>query len=325
MTDTAPEPEAERETDHDSPWKNALEDWFAEFAHLLFPQIASEIDWNTEPVFLDKELQQISADADSGRRHADKLVKVRARDGNETWVLIHVEIQGEPEREFARRMYTYQYRIRDRYAIDVVSLAVLTDTRAGFRPDTYRYQRWGCELVFRFPVCKLIDWEACWDELARSDNLFALVVMAQLKAKRLRDGARRSDAKVQLIRLMYERNYSREQIQRLFTVIDWILQLPRALEPEFLRRVYEIEESKSMPYINTAERIGIEKGIAQGIEKGIEKGLAQGLNKGREESRCEIALNLIALGSLDDEQIAAATQLGLAEVRALRQQAGGQH
>lgn len=315
MTDTASEPEAERETDHDSPWKNALEDWFAEFAHLLFPQIASEIDWNTEPVFLDKELQQISAD--SGRRHADKLVKVRACDGSETWVLIHVEIQGEPEREFARRMYTYQYRIRDRYAIDVVSLAVLTDTRAGFRPDTYRYQRWGCELVFRFPVSKLIDWETRWDELVRSDNLFALVVMAQLKAKRLRDGARRSDAKVQLIRLMYERNYSREQIQRLFTVIDWILQLPRALEPEFLRRVYEIEESKSMPYINTAERIGIEKGLAQGLNKGREEG--------REESRCEIALNLIALGSLDDEQIAAATQLGLAEVRALRQQAGGQH
>ena len=80
-----------------------------------------------------------------------------------------------------------------------------------------------------------------------------------------------------------------------------------------------------MPYINTAERIGIEKGIAQGIEKGLAQGLNKGREEGREESRCEIALNLIALGSLDDEQIAAATQLGLAEVRALRQQADGQH
>lgn len=307
----------DRETDHDSPWKEALEDWFAEFVHLLFPEIADEIDWRAEPVFLDKELQQITADADSGRRHADKLAKVRAGDGSDTWVLIHVEVQGEPERDFALRMYTYQYRIRDRYGVDVVSLAVLTDTREGFRPDTFRYQRWGCELMFRFPVSKLIDWEVRWDELERSDNVFALVVMAQLRAKRLRDGAGRMDAKVQLIRLMYERNYSREQIQRLFTVIDWIIQLPRALEPEFLERIYDIEESNNMPYINTAERIGIEKGLLLGRQEGRQEG--------GQQSRLEIALNLIKLGSLDDKQIAAVTQLDLSEVLALRQQSGEKH
>ncbi|MCL1477826.1 MAG: hypothetical protein MH219_09940 [Marinobacter sp.] len=42
-----------------------------------------------------------------------------AQDGGETWVLIHVEVQGEPEDDFAERMYTYQYRLRDRYGVDV--------------------------------------------------------------------------------------------------------------------------------------------------------------------------------------------------------------
>lgn len=32
-------------------------------------------------------------------------------------MLIHVEVQGEPEDGFAERMYTYQYRLRDRYGI----------------------------------------------------------------------------------------------------------------------------------------------------------------------------------------------------------------
>lgn len=43
-----------------------------------------------------------------------KLIKVAALDGIETWVLIHVEVQGEPEDSFAERMFTYQYRLRDR-------------------------------------------------------------------------------------------------------------------------------------------------------------------------------------------------------------------
>lgn len=93
-------------------------------------------------------------------------------------MLIHVEVQGEPKEDFAERMYTYQYRLRDRYAMDVVSLAVLADTHKRFRPTTYHYQRWGCELTFTFPTAKLIDWEARWAVLENSDNVFALVVMA---------------------------------------------------------------------------------------------------------------------------------------------------
>ncbi|MCD1653040.1 hypothetical protein K8090_16835 [Halomonas meridiana] len=59
------------------------------------------------------------------------------------WVLIHVEVQGEPEVEFSERMFTYQYRLRDRYGMEVVSLAVLADTRKSFRPTTFHYERWG--------------------------------------------------------------------------------------------------------------------------------------------------------------------------------------
>lgn len=298
-TDTA------RPADHDSPWKMALEGYCQEFLGLLFPVIYAQVDWSKGYSFLDKELQQITADANSGRRYADKLIKVYARDGSETWVLIHVEVQGEVEDDFAERMYTYQYRLRDRYGMDVVSLAVLADTRESFRPTTFRYQRWGCELTFTFPTTKLIDWEACWSELEASDNVFALVVRAQVKAKRLKDGASRKDTKVALTRLLFERGYSREQIVRLFNIIDWMIQLPKGLEPEFLQAVYAIEEEMHMPYINTAERLGIEKGEKQGIEKG------------RLEAKQETAYNLIKLGVLSDEQIAEATGLTVAEVQGL--------
>ena len=314
-----------RRADHDSPWKMALESYFQEFLGLLFPVINEQVDWSKGYSFLDKELQQITPDADTGRRHADKLIKVHAKDGSETWVLIHVEVQGEPEKAFAERMYTYQYRLRDRYNMDVVSLAVLTDTRQNFRPTTFHYSRWGCELTFAFPTVKLIDWETHWADLETSNNVFALVVMAQVRAKRVKGGATRKDVKVALIRLLYERGYSRQQVVRLFTIIDWILQLPRALEPEFVQAIYAIQEEKHMPYVNTIERLGIEKGEKLGIEKGEKLGIEKGRQKERQEaeqraleSKRNAARKLIALTEMSDQLIAEIEELPVEEVERLR-------
>ena len=127
-------------SDHDSPWKEALERFFPEFLALLFPAIHAEIDWSKGVQFLDKEFQQIVREAKTTRRYADKLVGVTRRDGSAVWVLIHVEVQGEPETAFAERMYTYHYKIRDRYQVPVASLAVLADTDHGFRQQLYAYE-----------------------------------------------------------------------------------------------------------------------------------------------------------------------------------------
>lgn len=269
-----------RKTDHDSPWKRALDAYFEEFLDLLFPAIHIEVDWLQGYSFLDTELQQITADASSGRRYADKLIKVFAKDGAETWVLIHVEIQGEPEEDFAERMYTYQYRLRDRYQVDVVSLAVLADTRESFRPTRFSYQRWGCAVDFTFPVAKLIDWEQRWSELEASENAFALVVRAQIHAKRIKDGASRQQVKIGLVRLLYERGYSREQVVELFTIIDWMIQLPEGLEQGFVQRVFDIQEEKQMTYINTIERVQ----LRQAAEEGRQEGVQEGVQIGRQEA-----------------------------------------
>lgn len=284
----------QRQADYDSPWKMALDAYFKEFLELLFPTIHVQINWAHGYGFLDKELQQITANATSGRRYADKLIKVFAKDGQETWVLIHVEIQGEPEESFAQRMYTYNYRLRDRYQVDVVSLAVLADTRYSFRPTEFSYHRWGCKLNFTFPIFKLIDWESYWDKLESSNNVFALVVMAQIHAKRLKDGASLEQVKIGLIRLLYERGYSREQVVELFNIIDWMIKLPQGLEQSFVQKVYEIQEETQMAYINTVERY--ERRMA------VEEGLQIGLEKGRQEGRQEALQNLVQIkfGELPD-------------------------
>jgi len=72
-------------------------------------------------------LQQIARDAALGRRYGDKLVRVYQKNGQEAWVLMHIEVQGQRESNFARRMYTYNYCIFDRFDRQVVSLAILAD------------------------------------------------------------------------------------------------------------------------------------------------------------------------------------------------------
>ena len=111
---------------------------------------------------------------------------------------------------------------------------------------------------------KLLDWWGRWAELESSDNRFALVVMAQLEAKAGAAAKERKAAKYRLVRLMYERGFSRSDILELFRIIDWMIRLPDALEREFLTEVYAIEEAKKMPYVTSAERLGIEKGKLEG-------------------------------------------------------------
>ena len=57
----------------------------------------SEIDWTKGFDFLDSELQQVTREAETGKRIVDKLVKVYLRNGKENWILIHIEIQNQKE------------------------------------------------------------------------------------------------------------------------------------------------------------------------------------------------------------------------------------
>jgi len=172
--------------DYDSPWKDMLEGYFPAFMAFFFPAVHADIDWSRGYENLDTELTQIVRDAALGRRLADKLVQVWRRDGIEQIVLIHVEIQGEYDPEFAKRMYVYNYRIFDRYDRPVVSLAVLCDASSRWRPRRYGYTLWGFQVGMTFPVVKLRDYQAHWPELEVSTNPFATVVMAHLQTRATR-------------------------------------------------------------------------------------------------------------------------------------------
>ncbi len=284
--------------EEDSAWKDVLDEAFEDFIRFFFPQIHRDVDWSRGFEHWDKELEPILRDATSQKRLADKLVKVHLVSGQPALVLIHVEVQGSPEAEFARRMFQYNTRIFERYGEEVVSVAILTDERSSFRPDFYERQRWGFELRMRFPVVKLLDYEGRRAELDASRNPFALVVLAHLDSRK----ARRSspevafEAKWRLIRGLYSKGYERENVLRVLKFIDWVLRLPKAQEEALCDRVHTLEGKKTMPYVTSFERFAMERGKKEGREEGRAEGRQEGEQKGRQEGVREGLLDAITLG-----------------------------
>lgn len=270
QTEDSPNPQ----TEYDSPWKDVLERYFEDFMLFFFPQIHRRIDWTKKPEFLDKELLSVVGDAEIGTRFADKLVKIYRISGEENWILIHVEVQSQEEADFPSRMYTYNYRIFDKYQKFVVSLAILGDDNPNWRPSQFNSQLFGCGISFRFPVIKLLDYVQRLSELEQSRNPFATVVMAHLQAKATTsDRVQRKRQKLILVKRLYELGFERDSIIILFKFIDWMMTLPANLAQEFWQEYSSFEESKRMQYVTSVERIGIEKGVRQGLLEAIELGL----------------------------------------------------
>jgi hypothetical protein len=247
--------------DNDSPWKEILEAYFPEAMKFFFPQTAALIDWERPHEFLDKEFQQIARDAEQGRRYADKLVKVWQINGEETWLLIHVEIQANPEDKFPERMFSYNLRIFDKFGQPAISLAILCDADPKWRPNQYSYSYPDSSLDFKFGIVKLLDYHNRWQELEASDNPFATVVMAHLKTQQtIKKLGERKSWKFSLIRRLYELGLQEKDIRNLYRFIDWVMMLSKDLEAEFWQDFKQFEQERTMSYITTGERIGYERG-----------------------------------------------------------------
>ena len=178
-------------------------------------------------------------------------------------------------------MYSYNYRIFDRYNRSVASIAVLGDEGINWRPNQFGYNLFGCRVDFQFPIVKLLDYTQRQGELEESRNPFATVVMAHLAALETRDNrTQRKQQKLNLVRRLYQQGFEREQVINLLAFVDWMLTLPLELEQEFRREVEQIEEETRMGYVTSFERIAMEKGIEQGIEQGIKQGLIKGISLG---------------------------------------------
>ncbi|MCX5980292.1 MAG: Rpn family recombination-promoting nuclease/putative transposase [Nostocales cyanobacterium LacPavin_0920_SED1_MAG_38_18] len=302
---------SEVKADYDGAWKEGVEQYFEPFLAFFFPEIQAEIDWTRGYEFLDQELQQLIRESEIGKQFVDKLIKVWLNDGKETWLLIHLEIQSQVDTGFARRMFSYHYRIFDRYNQEVVSLAILGDSQASWRPQEYSYGRWGCRLSLQFPTVKLLDYQPRWLELEASDNPFAVLVMAHLRTQATtKDLTGRLRWKLSLVKRMYELGYSRDKILQLFDLIDRLMALPPNLDLNFKTELKQFEDDKKMAYITSVQRIERSQTLQESVVKILKtrfqdtpSKLVEQINQIYEHDRLNQLLEeAITIGSISDFQ-----------------------
>ncbi len=287
----------------DTAWKLFLEEpeHFRYLIRHADPLLHSLIDWRHGVEYLDNELQQIVPQSATGRQIVDKLVRVYLQNGAEQWILVHIEVQSQPDPFFEERMYAYNATAWLRYRRQVLSIAVLADTRRNWRPVRYERVLGNHRLVFEFVSLKIIDLDET--ELLADPEPAALLLVAFKRAAMTKSKAElRLQARVELLRLTVERGYNEEQTANLLGLLEWIMNLPKLLEREYERA---IEEYKRETGVRIVPRIvemslregleqGIEQGVQQGVQQGLQQGLRQGLQQGLQQGLRQSLINLLS-------------------------------
>ena len=126
------------------------------------------------------------------------------------------------------------------------------------------------------------------------DNAFALITAAHILTQQTRKNQQqRYQAKLSLIRLLYQRQWDKQRIIDLFFVLDWLMRLPDGLEKQIWQAIETIEEDKKMRYVSSVERFGIEKGVLQGRIEGRQEGRQEGRLQGRQEGELRVLKKLL--------------------------------
>lgn len=254
----------------DSPWKDILDIYFEQFMAYCWSERHAEIDWQRGYKSLDKELSKITRDSANGHRIADKLMQIYLKNGQEAYILLHIEIQGSKDSALEERMFIYWYRLSDRYKVPIASIAILIDKYENWRPGTFRQELWGSYVEMGFPIIKILDYKNKIEELEQSSNPFATVILIQLAAIEKQPPEDKLNHKLKLIRGLYKRGWGQEKIRPLLIFLEWIIALPPQFEVKYIEGLERIEEEMHMKYVPTWERRGIAKGIEEGERFSLE-------------------------------------------------------
>jgi len=255
----------------DTLWKAILEDVFDDFLVFFFKEQAELFDLERGFEFLDKELEQLfpSGDDKTETKFVDKLVKVFTKAGTEEWILVHIEVQGYNDADFASRMFTYFCRIYDRYKKPVTSIAIFTDARKSYRPQQFDYSFLGTQAMFRYNTYKVIDQEE--EELRNSNNPFAIVILTVLLA--LKKGKIKEEKlfslKTSLLKNLLQKEISRGKIDAILI---------------FLRNYVRFDNAEIIAKFDNEISILTNKHTTMGIREFV---LQRAEREGREKERTE--------------------------------------
>ncbi|WP_153799349.1 hypothetical protein [Foetidibacter luteolus] len=286
-------------------WKGILENVFDDFLRFFFSNADELFDMEKGFAFLDKELAQLYPQGEGTYpKFVDKLVKVFLNDGREEWILVHIEVQGHKDAGFEKRMFTYFYRILDRYDKPVTAIAILTDSNKNFKPGTFAYNCLGTSAVFRFNSYKIIEEDE--ERLLSNSNPFSVVVLTVLlaiKQKRVPDD-NLLQLKVELAKNLLRREIPLKKVRELLVFLK-----------SYVRFAKKENNAKFEQKINDFTGNKTTMGI---VEMLMEREKKEGMLQGNQEARIAFVKNLLQQTDFSIRKIAQLADVTEAFVRKIK-------
>jgi hypothetical protein len=262
--------------DHDQLFKELLTTFFVEFLELFFPEVRAYLKEDSL-VFLDNEF---FTDLVTGeKRAADIVVKARFLD-RDSFFIINIENQGEPEMEFQQRVFFYFAYFHQRFRLPVYPIVVFYGKRPNKQqPDTYQVE---------FPDHKVLDFHyrvvqlnrLNWRDYVTHKNPVASALLARM----LIAPEDRPFVKLECLRLMVSLKLNQSKMRLISGFIDTYLQL-NAKEIE----IFKQEAAKIEP----RRRKQVMELTTSWMREGIEIGVKQGVKQGEKQEALKIVLRLL--------------------------------
>jgi len=263
----------------DKLWKAVIEEFFLEILDFFYKEFLPQIDLSKGFTFLDKELQQLFADSKEELRKADKLVKIFLKDGTERWLLIHIEVQGYSDPNFARRMFTTYYRLLDKFNQPIEALVIYTDRGKKHHYQQYVAKALKTELLYKFNSFEITKYTT--EEYNAMNNPLAVIFQtAQLGLKSNWKDDDLLERKTDLFRNLLKKGYDKRRIRVIASFIKSYVSFSK---PEYNRK---FDDDTTLVSKNISN-MGIIETIQQINKELEEKGMQKGIQKGKIEATLE--------------------------------------
>lgn len=301
----------------DSLWKAILEDVFDDFLRFFFENADKLFDMQRGFEFLDKELEQLfpTNPDEFSPKYVDKLVKVFTREGEEQWILVHIEVQGSKDDEFSHRMFQYFYRIYDKYQCPLTAFAILTDRNRKFRPQKFEQTYLGTTLRYDFNLYKILEQDET--VLLENNNPFAMVVLTVLVA--LKKGKLTEDEllgeKLTLAKRLLKRQFSKDKIRALMNFLKLYVRFGNT------EKAIKFDEELAILTYKNKKTMGIEEFVLARAERvGEKRGEKRGMLLKENEKNVSFVQTLLKETDFDDAKIARLASVTVEFVAQIREQ-----
>jgi predicted transposase YdaD len=271
---------------HDPRFKKLLQEFFAEFFRLFFPEWAERFNFNSV-VWLDKEILSDALQGES--RVLDVVAKLATlepvpspdRRSPDSWVaLIHVEIEAaDTVAPLRQRMFHYYEPLRRRHGLPVLPIGLyLRVGLEGIGWEVYEERFWDHELVrFSYAYVGLPALDA--EQYVRQDNWLGVALAALMKVTRERRIELAGEALGRLVHCP-ENAYRKSLLCECVSAYVPLDEDQRRQYEEMLRNHPDSGvQAMQTGFLDHIEQRGIQLGMQQGKLEGQRELLRQQLEK----------------------------------------------